>query len=77
MIDDNTLKSIEEDIMQLDPNAARRLLEQRKHRRIKRIEYNKRAYLKHREKLREQAREKYSPVIQSLDDHDPIDYDDL
>lgn len=76
-MDSDIYSDIEQDMDSIDPDGIARISRQQEHRRVKRIEYNKRAYLKNRARLREQARARYSPVVQSLDDYAPIDYDQL
>jgi len=70
-------EQIERDIEGLDPSAEERISKQQEHRRVKRIGYNKRAYSKNRNRLRQQARARYIPVIQSYTEQEPIDYDEL
>ena len=74
MLDDATIKAIQQDINAIDPKANERRYNQRLKERKRRVEYNRRAYLKNKDKLRQQALERYDPVIQSPDEHDPVDY---
>jgi hypothetical protein len=74
MLDDATIKDIEQDIQAIDPNANERRYYQRERRRKYMYEYNKRRYPLNRDKLRQQALDRYDPLIQSPNEHDPIDY---
>jgi len=76
MLNDITIKSIQDDIKLLDPDGAKRQYHQSEHRRLKRVEYNRRAYLKRRHKqTAEEVKTNYKPVVQSPLDHDDVDYD--
>jgi hypothetical protein len=70
-------EQIQNDIDLIEPNADKRIYNTRQRKLKAMREYGREYYIKHKEQLREQAREKYSPAIQSPDDHAPIDYDIL
>lgn len=76
MLDDITIKAIQDDIQLLDPNGTNRQYHQSEHRRLKRVEYNRRAYIKRRYGNQPQrTKSYYQPVVQSPDEHDDVDYD--
>jgi len=64
-MDDNTIKAIEQDIKAIDPSGLERVYKQRERRRLKRVEYNRQAYIKHKDKLKARARARYNPVTQA------------
>ena len=71
MINNSILKAIQADIKLIEPEADTRLNKRKQRYRDAQTVYNK-------EKRKKKSTKKYyQPVIQSSDEHDPIDYDVL
>ena len=71
MINNSILKAIQADIKLIEPEADTRLNKRKQRYRDAQTVYNK-------EKRKKKSTKKYyQPVIQSSDEHEPIDYDVL